>query len=1019
MGDTKHVCTGSDHISKLAADGGFAHWKTVWDNNGTLSAKRSNPNILFKGDKLTPAGDTVKIPDLDPGSKGANTEIFNSFSTGTDKLFLRLRILKDDFSALANAKYTLTIPGVADPLTGTTNGQGQIEKEISRSATQAKLTVSTPAASGSDGTCAESPVTWQLQIGRLNPIMENAPDQWCISGVQQRLNNLGISTGPVDGIKGKLTDAAIRVFQRLFKLSVDGAPGQGETQPKLVDAHDKPDSILGPLAPPNDSQSQATPDDAIGHVAPDFDDRKVFNTLRLRSSYRLSLRLGSIEELFPHAPDTPEGRMERLQVVGMFYYPLGHNKALQAFNGLAAAGGAPPVRGLWEHFKTRVLDKADDAAADKEIQRLLTEWVVVGGTLPTAAKDPTAPAETNFTKLHLPGAHSLLASWRTGPKLNLNRDTSAPYSNWTLSATHFDVESRFFDDNPVLRRLPLVAKVERFDQATCQWKVAEKATVFFQLVDPYPLPAFRPADPVNTQFNRPPFRKTSLGPPVAGAGTAGPDHFAQPEENPTGARAPKATDPQRGNCPHDRGGKQGSGSLDDGSDVAGTIFSTTSVPGLNAKHNAPAKGTVNPIKRTVFFPLAQRVNDSDRKHCVKAETNKEGEAGVLFLPSRAGGDRYRFRAFLGPPTVNGDGSDGKGANALAVDTGTLVTWRSMRISRFVRQPANAVDPTLLADAQANAVFLTIGNIVLPNVTNAKDYLQRVFSADGGGNIAGTNGLRDPDFTFVVPTTAGFDPLPVQWARAFVEVEFDRIANNGAPETLPDSEWEAARQQAVRDGKAGMGALGLNIDLGRLFYMGAHKPATLNASNAVVHLPMKSIQSYNVPVVQAAQRINAGGNTVAQIETLVGNYMIPGFIRFLSSNGYTPGLTLVQAAYGCTWTMFSDAAEGFYSNSSGESFDYRAGAIWGGAAAYPLTPVVPASAPTQLPWVNYGFTSNMCHEAGHTVFCLHANPPEVNNAHDPAGSNLSVCVMSYQNCEGQFCAKCMFALRGWDLSKLTY
>lgn len=53
MADTKHVCTDTDHISKLAADGGFAHWKTVWDNNGSLSAKRANPNILFKGDKLT------------------------------------------------------------------------------------------------------------------------------------------------------------------------------------------------------------------------------------------------------------------------------------------------------------------------------------------------------------------------------------------------------------------------------------------------------------------------------------------------------------------------------------------------------------------------------------------------------------------------------------------------------------------------------------------------------------------------------------------------------------------------------------------------------------------------------------------------------------------------------------------------------------------------------------------------------------------------------------------------------
>jgi hypothetical protein len=257
------------------------------------------------------------------------------------------------------------------------------------------------------------------------------------------------------------------------------------------------------------------------------------------------------------------------------------------------------------------------------------------------------------------------------------------------------------------------------------------------------------------------------------------------------------------------------------------------------------------------------------------------------------------------------------------------------------------------------------------------------------------------------------------------VEFDRAANGGAIEALPDAEWESARQRAVRDGKANLGTLGLSLDLDRLFYMAANKPGTLNVNNAVVHLPMRSIQSYNgppgSPAVPAAQRIGAGGNSVNQINNLVGNYMIPGFIRFLSSNGYTPGITIVQAAYGCTWTMFFNNAQGSYSNSSGEAFDYRAGALWAGAAAYPTAPLVPAPTPTQLPWANYGYTSNICHELGHVHFCLHSNPPEPQNAirHDPAGSNLSVCVMSYQNCEGQFCAKCLFALRGWDLSKLTY
>jgi hypothetical protein len=511
---------------------------------------------------------------------------------------------------------------------------------------------------------------------------------------------------------------------------------------------------------------------------------------------------------------------------------------------------------------------------------------------------------------------------------------------------------------------------------------------------------------------------------AAGAAAAGAGRFATPEENPGAPRNPNPTDPQRGNCPQDRGGAQGKGNIGDGSDVANVIFSTTSLPGFNGPHvPPPAGGKVNPITRTNFFKVAQSVNDAKHLHAVKTVTNADGEAGVLFIPSRCGGDRYRIRAYLGPPKFSGAGSNGQGAGAVSVDTGTFVLWRHMRISRYVRQPSSNVDPTLLADAKANAVGLNIGNIVLPAVATANDYLQRVFAADATGTVKTPSAA---DLSFTVPSAAtGFDPLPVQWARAFVEVEIDRAAQSTVPETMSNDDWERARAQAFRDGQGQMASLGLNLDLERLFYFGTAKPASLTVDNAVVQLPMRSIQSYNgptaAPAVAANRRIGAPGNTVANIQKLIANYMIPGFIRSLSSNGYTPGITIVQAVYGCTWTMFSNNANGNYSNSSGESYDYRAGALWAGVAAYPTTPIVPAPSPNALPWANYGFTSNVCHELGHVNFCLHSNPPEAHNAirHDPGASNLSVCLMSYQNCEGQFCAKCLFSLRGWDLSKLTY
>ena len=1005
-----HVCTGSDHISKLAADAGFEHWNTVWDENGSLKSKRANPNLLFKGDKLHPQGDTVKIPEHDPGSTSAAVDAHHPFTIGSDHLFLRLRILKDDFTALANAQYTLTVDGVVAPFTGKTNGQGQLEKEIPRTATQGTLTVTASApASGSGGsgsgggTCAEAPVTWQLQIGRLNPIMENAPDLWCIAGVQQRLNNLGISTGPIDGIKGRLTEAAIKTFQRLFDLQDDGKPGQGETQPKLQEVHDKPDSVLGPKPPPNDSQWADTPDDAHGHVCPDFDDRKVFNTLRLRSTYRLTLRLGAFEELFPHAPNTVEGRMERMQLLGLYYYPLKHRRALQAFNGISASGTAPAVRGIWDYFKTRVLNGADDAAADQELQRMLREWIVAGGNLPPAVDSSSTPTAANLAKLRLPGGYSFLTSDEP-PCLNLNADPN--YTELTFGRNLYTAESKYRRDNPVLGQVPLVAKVEKFDMTSCEWHAAPEATVYVQLVDPYALPAFDPSQPVTQQLNHPALRTTSIGPPAAASG-AGPNRLVSREENPSGPLAPSPTDPQRGNCPHGRGGNQGQGNLTDGSDVAGVIFSTGSVPGFNAAHSAPSKGTVNPITRTVFFPVAERVNDSQRPHCVKAKSNSQGEAGVIFTPSRCGGDRYRLRAFLGPPTFNGPGSDGTGAAAVSVETGTFVLWRHLRISRYVQQPLASPDPALLADAVANAV----------GIANNNDYLRRAYVVDAAGV---NRGLPTADFSSSFSSVAFYDSLPVQWARAFVEVEIDRAAQAALPETLTQAEWQAARQQALADGGDGMVALGLNIDLRRLLFLDPAAPASLDVNSAVVNLPMRSRLGYNA-LVPVARRIAqaGGGNNVAKVTTLFWNYLAPGFLRALTSNGYACGLTVVQGAYGCSWQLYRDIAD-----NSGIALEYRGAFVWAGADFYPGSPQVPA--PTRPPWGAYDYTSNTCHEMGHCCYRTHARGKDPDNGeggganaanHDPVTGNRSLCVMSYQTNEGQFCGKCLLSFRGWNLAQI--
>ena len=267
----KHKAANSDHISGIAKDEGFALWQSIWmeEGNADLRSKRSNPNLLFKGDRKAP-GDVITVPDRKTKKKPVATDGAHKFKLpGVKPLFLRLRILNASFGPIKNADYELKIDGVAEPRKGKTDGSGQIEEEIPPEARKAKLSVrvppdstdepsSSPPATGSTGAASKPdpdlegdlPISWDLQLGALNPIMEAAPDAQCISGVQARLNNLGLNSGPVDGLLGENTKAAIKAFQKTYGLPESGLPDQGKTQPKLKSVHDDPDSLVPPPPPP-------------------------------------------------------------------------------------------------------------------------------------------------------------------------------------------------------------------------------------------------------------------------------------------------------------------------------------------------------------------------------------------------------------------------------------------------------------------------------------------------------------------------------------------------------------------------------------------------------------------------------------------------------------------------------------------------------------------------------------------------------------------------------------------------
>lgn len=257
----KHKCKDNDHLAKVAAEYDFFDWKSVWDANGSLN--RANPNILFKGQRfLVASPDVVTIPEKTKKSESCAVDKVHVFQVPSYKLLLRLRILKGDFKPIAdNSEYELKILGSSgavaewpDPDKKPAIKNGLLEVEIPVDAQKGILTVRLKAADTDkkdgakkdDTVRGDVPVTWNLEIGALNPIMEKAPNTGCAWGVQQRLNNLAFDSGKVDGVVGPITKAATTEFQRTFKLKEDGAAGQKETQPRLQKVHDTSQAVEVP-----------------------------------------------------------------------------------------------------------------------------------------------------------------------------------------------------------------------------------------------------------------------------------------------------------------------------------------------------------------------------------------------------------------------------------------------------------------------------------------------------------------------------------------------------------------------------------------------------------------------------------------------------------------------------------------------------------------------------------------------------------------------------------------------------
>jgi N-acetylmuramoyl-L-alanine amidase len=182
---------------------------TIWNhpNNAALKSSRKNPNILYPGD-------TVFIPDLNPGTFSKPTDQQHKFQVNGSTAKLRLRLL-DNQKPRSGESYTLNVNG--KKLSGQTDGDGWLEQMIPADAMEAQLLLNGG---------AEKHI---LKLGSLDPV-----DQ--VTGIQARLQNLGLYMGEVDGEMDDETTAALIGFQNKNNLQATGE-ADSATQAALQSAH--------------------------------------------------------------------------------------------------------------------------------------------------------------------------------------------------------------------------------------------------------------------------------------------------------------------------------------------------------------------------------------------------------------------------------------------------------------------------------------------------------------------------------------------------------------------------------------------------------------------------------------------------------------------------------------------------------------------------------------------------------------------------------------------------------------
>lgn len=188
------------------------------------------------------------------------------------------------------------------------------------------------------------------------------------------------------------------------------------------------------------------------------------NPINVAPKYVITLELGDIDALFDPVTSSAEpwkekGVQQRLQALGYLYTPLNHPDN---------AGPANHSKSCWKYYKRIHKKEADDSAALAILQREVT-GNLIASKFPKSGivrEKSKLPPEGKLRAIRFPGGYCISKAPSTGLftgdhefKNNVSSNLPADYV-FEIGCSRYNIEKRVFDDNPLMGKFPLIAKVE-------------------------------------------------------------------------------------------------------------------------------------------------------------------------------------------------------------------------------------------------------------------------------------------------------------------------------------------------------------------------------------------------------------------------------------------------------------------------------------------------------------------------------------------------------------------------------